>query len=378
MFNRSGVRTIVGLGAATLSVGLSAGCSSSGKAGGASGSGQVGGSAGSSSVSGSSGSTNSASGTSGTSSGSAQAGTSGSTPPGSGVSSGQASGSVVSSGGSGSSAGSMNASTGSEDAGSQNEPDGEGTSMIDAAGLTPATCAKPTPPPNDTGGAQGSRPGECDYLLQSLDFEDMYSYSTTTANIKTTGVFGLYEINDCSPYCYAKNLTVGIDIVGGGSQAQLQGDVIVEFPATGPGLPITTIDGTNANMRDALAWITFDGAAAPAFEIDTQLVVETSAGVVPAVEVKPFFENKNLAPFGPFSVANNYSYGNGSEFKYFPFTSTNGFPNGAMNVTGMGFRIVAKATAGQSWHGVAYIDHMHIRLPAAADMPAGTYPFGLQ
>jgi len=290
MFNRSGVRTIVGLGAATLSVGLSAGCSSSGKAGGASGSGQVGGSAGSSSVSGSSGSTNSASGTSGTSSGSAQAGTS---PPGSGVSSGQASGSVVSSGGSGSSAGSMNASTGSEDAGSQNEPDGEGTSMIDAAGLTPATCAKPTPPPNDTGGAQGSRPGECDYLLQSLDFEDMYSYSTTTANIKTTGVFGLYEINDCSPYCYAKNLTVGIDIVGGGSQAQLQGDVIVEFPATGPGLPITTIDGTNANMRDALAWITFDGAAAPAFEIDTQLVVETSAGVVPAVEVKPFFENKN-------------------------------------------------------------------------------------
>ena len=94
--------------------------------------------------------------------------------------------------------------------------------------------------------------------------------------------------------------------------------------------------------------------------------------------MKAFFKTKNLSPFGPFSVANNYSYGNGSEFKYFPFTSATGFPNALMNVTGMGFRIVAKATAGQSWHGVAYIDHMHIRLPAAADMPAGNYPFGLE
>lgn len=101
------------------------------------------------------------------------------------------------------------------------------------------------------------------------------------------------------------------------------------------------------------------GAAAPAFEIDTQLIVETGGSIIlPAVEVKAFFKTKNLSPFGPFSVANNYSYGNGSEFKYFPFTSANGFPNALMNVTGMGFRIVAKATAGQSWHGVAYIDHM--------------------
>ena len=74
-------------------------------------------------------------------------------------------------------------------------------------------------------------------------------------------------------YCYGKNLTVGIDIVGGGSAAQLQGEIIVEFPTSGTGLPITAADAT----RNGLAWITFDGPAAPPFEIDTQLVLETSS-----------------------------------------------------------------------------------------------------
>ncbi len=270
--------------------------------------------------------------------------------------------------------GGMDATMSSGDDASPGQPEGGGGALFDASGRTPATCTKPTPPPNDVGGAQGSRPSECDYLLQSLDFEDMYSYPSSTA-VKVTGAFGLYEVNNCSPYCYAKNLTVGIDL----TPDQLQGDIIVEFPATGPGLPITTVDATQANTRDALAWITFDGAAAPPFEIDTQLIVETAGStIIPAVELKAFFKSKNLSPFGPFSVANNYSYGNGSEFKYFPFTSANGFPNPLTNVTGMGFRIVAKVAAGQSWHGVAYIDHMHIRLPAGGDMPAGAYPFGLQ
>ena len=48
------------------------------------------------------------------------------------------------------------------------------------------------------------------------------------------------------------------------------------------------------------------------------------------------------------------------------------------NVTGIGFRITAKATAGQEWHGVAYIDHAQIR-GGGADNPtdAGPYPYGL-
>lgn len=317
----------------------------------------------------------SAAGNNGSSGGGSGAVGSGTVSGSSGVS-GPTSGSTTPSGSSGVGGleGGSDATFGSGDDGSEGQGDSGLAEAFDAAGRTPPTCAKPTPPPNDVGGAQGSRPSECDYLLQSLDFEDMYSYPSTTA-VKVSGAFGLSQVNNCSPYCYAQNLTVGIDI----TPDQLQGDIIVEFPATGPGLPITTVDATQMNTRDALAWITFDGAAAPAFEIDTQLIVETGGSViVPAVEVKEFFKTKNLSPFGPFSVANNYSYGNGCEFKYFPFTSTNGFPNALTNVTGMGFRIVAKPAAGQSWHGVAYIDHMHVRLPSAADMPTGNYPFGLQ
>jgi hypothetical protein len=242
----------------------------------------------------------------------------------------------------------------------------------DAGARTAPTCAKPTPSPN------GARPSECDYLLQSLDLEDSFGYPSTGATIKVTSygqAFGLYAINECSPYCYAKNLTVGIDIVGGGNASQEQGEILVEFPPSGTGLPIAAADAT----RNGLAWITFDGAAAPPFEIDTQLILETSAGVVPAVESKAFFKpGGKLVPFGPFNVTNNYSYANGCEFKYFPMTSASGFPSAPTNVTGIGFRITAHATLGQEWHGVAYIDHLQIR-GAGGDNPtdAGAYPYGL-
>jgi hypothetical protein len=235
---------------------------------------------------------------------------------------------------------------------------------------TMPTCAKNTPEPNPT------RASECDYLLQSLDFEDTLGYATTPSQIKTTDfgqAFGLFAINSCSPYCYSKNLTVGVDIVGG-NMAQTQGEIIVEFPtAAGAGLPITAADMN----RNILAWITFDGAAKPPFEIDTQLVIETTTGIVPAKENKTLFKTGgNLNPFGPFNVMNDYSYSNGSEFKYFNAAGANGFPVAPMNVTGMGFRIVAKATAGQEWHGVAYIDHLQIRAGSPAN-PPGQYPYSL-
>jgi hypothetical protein len=249
-----------------------------------------------------------------------------------------------------------------------------GASMAGAGGAptgTPPTCKVETPSPN------GARANECDFLLQSIDFDDKYNYSTTPQQITVTTygtAIGQTAINKCSPYCYGKNLTVGIDIVGG-NDASLKGEVIVEFPATGPNLPITAADST----RNSLAWITFDGDAKPPFEIDTQLVIETTTGVVASVESKPFFKpggNKN--PFGPFSIVNDYSYGNGSEFKYFNVTTASGFPTAPQNVTGIGFRITAKATPGQEWHGVAYIDHLQIRGPGNNNpTDAGAYPFGL-
>jgi hypothetical protein len=266
-------------------------------------------------------------------------------------------------------------------AGAGGTPGGGGSSGAGTAGSagmlglgggthTMPTCTKNTPEPNPT------RASECDYLLQSLDFEDTLSYPTSAAQIKTTAfgqAFGLFAINSCSPYCYSKNLTVGVDIVGGNAP-QTMGEIIIEFPTTtGNGLPITAADMN----RNILAWITFDGAAKPPFEIDTQLVIETTTGIVPAKETKALFKTGgNLNPFGPFSVTNDYSYANGSEFKYFNAVGANGFPDAPKNVTGMGFRIVAKATAGQEWHGVAYIDHLQIRAGSPAN-PPGTYPYGL-
>lgn len=236
---------------------------------------------------------------------------------------------------------------------------------------TPPTCKTPTPSPN------GARPIECDYLLQSIDFEDEHSYASPPASIKITSygkAIGQTAVNACSPFCYGKNLTVGIDIVGG-QEETLKGEVIALFPATGPGLPIAAADGN----RNTLAWITFDGEAKPPFEIDTQLVLETTTGVVASVENKPFFKpGGNQNPFGPFSIQNDYSYNNGAEFKYFAVNGNSGFPTAPQNVIGIGFRITAKATAGQEWHGVAYIDHLQVRAPSPNDpTDAGAYPYGL-
>jgi hypothetical protein len=367
--------------AVALSVWAAASCSS-GTSGTQQAPGGTGASSGTSATSGSGGSgvssggggTTSGTTTSGVASGGATSGagnTSGTIVSGTGTASGGAG--TTTSSGSGSTSGSTGATSGSGSTGTSaaggNDagPVDDGAAAMGGDGGTPATCAKATPSPN------AARASECDYLLQSLDFEEAYGY--TAPAIKTTALgsaFGQWAINNCSPYCYSKNLTVGIDI-DGSNPTSLKGEIIVELPATGAALPIAVADMT----RNALAWITFDGAAKPTFEIDTQFVVETTTGVVAAVETKPFFKaNGNLQPFGPFNVTNNYSYGNGCEFKYFPFTSNTGFPTGLMNVTGMGFRIVAQATAGQSWHGVAYIDHLQIRAPTP-DNPPGTYPFGL-
>ncbi|HXK17046.1 MAG TPA: hypothetical protein VNG33_04560 [Polyangiaceae bacterium] len=339
------------------------------------GSGSGGSSAGATSVAGSSGSPFMTAGASGSGAGgtvTGAAGTAATAGSASGVAGAGGTGVAGASGASGAAGSSGSGGTPTAGAGGASGTGGSG-GVVGTGGFpngTPATCAKATPSPN------GARPVECDYLLQSLDFEDMYSYASPAASIKITTygkAFGQTAINNCSPICYAKNLTVGVDIVGG-NDATTKGEVIAEYPATGGGLPITAADAN----RNILAWITFDGAAKPAFEIDTQLVLETATGVVPAVENKAFFKTGgNLNPFGPFSIANDFSYGNGSEFKYFSAIGGNGFPTMPANVTGIGFRITAKATAGQEWHGVVYIDHLQVRAPTPNN-PQGQYPYGLQ
>jgi hypothetical protein len=210
----------------------------------------------------------------------------------------------------------------------------------------------------------GNRPGECDYLLQSIDFEDNYGYPSPSGSIEVTSfgtAFGAYAVNNCNPYCYAKNFTIGVDIVGGGDPSQLQGEVIFRFPSAGAALPIATTGAA----RNAIGWILLDGPTAPPFKISGQMVFETSGGVVAAVETKQLAYHDWL----------NWTH---AEFKYFPVDVATGFPMSPTNVTGIGFRITAPANLakGQEWHGVAYIDHLQIRA-GSPDNPPGAYPFGL-
>jgi hypothetical protein len=206
---------------------------------------------------------------------------------------------------------------------------------------------------------------ECDFLLQSLDFEDMYSYVSPQIEMTNFGTaLGAYEINKCMPYCYAKALTIGVDIVGGGDPKATQGEVIVHFPTTGPELPIKTAVG-----RDSLAWIQLSGDTAPPFTITAQLVLESSsAGIIPAKDMHQVGYNNWLA------------YQN-AEFKYFGIKSTAAggpFTAEPVDIVGIGFRIMAPANLpkGMEWHGLLIIDHMEIRY-GGEDMPPGTYPYGL-
>ncbi|HSZ82563.1 MAG TPA: hypothetical protein VLA14_09780 [Polyangia bacterium] len=236
----------------------------------------------------------------------------------------------------------------------------DGTSPpFDASGRTPPTCTTPKPNPNH----DQSRAGECDYLLQSLDFDDMYSYPSPAGSITVTNygeALGAFEINNCGPYCYSKALTVGVDIVGGGTAAQTQGEIIVHFPTTGAALPIATAIG-----RSSLGWIQLDGPTMPPFKITGQMVLETSGGIVTGKEVKQLAYDNWLA----------YTQ---AEFKYFPVQSDT-FSGPPVNVTGIGFRISGPANLakGMEWHGVAYIDHLQIRA-GTPDNPQGMYPFGMQ
>jgi hypothetical protein len=302
----------------------------------------------------------------GSGSGSGGAGGSGSATSGSAAGSGSGgSGTASTSSGGGSGGGSSSGTSGAGDGGTTTVTDGgdDGSSAPPDAGVAvidgSVRACTPMKNPNAT------RPIECDFLQQSIDFEDYFSFPSPPGSIKVTNfgsALGAYAINNCGPYCYAKNFTINVDIVGGGTQAQEQGEVIFEFPSTGAGLPIPSAVG-----RSAYAWILLDGPTKPAFAITGQLVLETSAGIIT----------------GPITKALAYHDWLQWQMAEFKFTiAATSFSGPPTNVTGIGFRIVGPANlpTGQEWHGLAYIDHLQVRLGGAANNPtdAGPYPFGLQ
>jgi hypothetical protein len=192
---------------------------------------------------------------------------------------------------------------------------------------------------------------ECDYEGQSLDFDVAANY-TECGQCQKTGydptlpvavtdygtAFTGFAVQDCHPYCFKSNLTIGFNVTAGAETAQ-RGEILFDFPADLA--PIADATG-----RDSLGWIFVDGPALPA---GTNL---TAQMVLKSMDNGVIVENnsKDVTP------------GNWVEFKYFAIEQ--GFTAAMLtNITSIGFRIRLEGAnaATASWTGVIYADHFQLR-----------------
>lgn len=279
----------------------------------------------------------------------AMAGAGGSKSPGGGV------------GGSGGAAGSLatvvGGSTAIMEAGTAGTGQAGGSASTDAASEQTATGGGldgggrvPMCMTNDVAGGVNRATAnyiECDVEDQAIDFDVAANYppprkpgyapSTTPVTITDFGsAFSGYAAQECHPYCYKGNLTLGVDVVAS-SATSLRGEVFFDFPPSVA--PIA-----NAVGRASLGWIFLDGPALPAGSMVTaQMVLKSKdKGVLVAKD------QKNLTPK------------TWAEFKYFPIQQ--GFYTADLvNITSIGFRLTFTATGTQEWHGVVYVDHFQLR-----------------
>ena len=145
-------------------------------------------------------------------------------------------------------------------------------------------------------------------------------------------------MQECHPYCYKSNLTLGLDLVAGAEQS-LRGEVLFAFPDTVA--PIA-----NASGRNSLGWIYLDGPALPA---GTKLTVQ--------MVLKSADKTETALGSGPHDLTPGSWY----EFKYFPIQ--NGFQAADLtNITHIGFRAtLTPVGAAQNRSGVIYADHFQLR-----------------
>jgi hypothetical protein len=142
-------------------------------------------------------------------------------------------------------------------------------------------------------------------------------------------------VQECHPYCYKGNLTIGLDLVAG-ADTSLRGEILFAFPPTVA--PIVAPAG-----RASLGWIWVDGPALPAgAKLTAQMVLKSSdRGVVVAKD------SLNVTPQKWF------------EFRYFPIEQ--GFDKADLvNVTHIGFRVTLSGSAA-GYQGVIYADHFQLR-----------------
>jgi hypothetical protein len=190
---------------------------------------------------------------------------------------------------------------------------------------------------------------ECDVEEQALDFDVMAAYpqprkpgydpATTPVSFTDYGTaFSGSAVQECHPYCYKGNLTLGLDLVAGSEQS-LRGEVLFAFPPSVA--PIA-----NASGRNSLGWIYLDGPALPA---GTKLTVQ--------MVLKSADKTTTALGSGPHDLTPGVWY----EFKYFPIQQ--GFQAGDLtNITHIGFRAtLTPAAMAQNWSGVIYADHFQLR-----------------
>ncbi len=190
---------------------------------------------------------------------------------------------------------------------------------------------------------------ECDVEEQAIDFDLMAAYpqprkpgydpAMTPVSFTDYGTaFSGSAVQECHPYCYKGNLTLGLDLVAGSEQS-LRGEVLFAFPPTVA--PIA-----NASGRNSLGWIYLDGPALPAgTKLTLQMVLKSADKTTTALGSGPL----DLVP------------GGWHEFKYFPIQQ--GFQAADLtNITHIGFRAtLTPAAMAQNWSGVIYADHFQLR-----------------
>src|SRR5262249_16176469 len=144
-------------------------------------------------------------------------------------------------------------------------------------------------------------------------------------------------VQECHPYCYRGNLTIGLDLVAG-AEPSLKGEVLFAFPPTVA--PIMDAPG-----RLSLGWIYLDGPTLPA---GTKL---TAQMVLKSMDKGVLLANNTL----------DVTPGKWIEFKYFPIQQ--GFAQADLtNITHIGFRVTLTPTAmAQNYSAVIYADHFQLR-----------------
>jgi hypothetical protein len=227
-----------------------------------------------------------------------------------------------------------------------------GTGAGDAASESGPTPGKtPSCMTNDVVGGMTramKQYGECDVEDQAIDFDVAADYpaprkpgydpAMTRASITEYGTaFSGLAVQRCHPYCYAGNMTVGVDFTAGSDQS-LRGEILFDFPPTLA--PIAAAAG-----RNSLGWIWVDGPALPAGStLTAQMVLKSKdKGILVANTSKAVALNAWM------------------EFKYFPIQG--GFTAADLvNITSIGFRLTLGPTAAaKDWHGVVYADHFQLR-----------------